>query len=276
MTTIKRAIITIDEEKCNGCGLCIPGCPEGALQVIDGKARLVSDLFCDGLGACLGECPQGAISVEQREAEPYNERLVMANIVKAGPNTILAHLKHLRDHGEDGYYREAVAVLKEKGLSVPQPAEEAHACGGGCPGTMAKSITPPADSAEEQGPVASQLQQWPTQLQLINPAAPYFDNADLLVAADCVPFACGDFHTRFLKGKIVVNFCPKLDQANDQYVEKLSLILQRHCIRSITVVRMVVPCCGGAEAIVRKALEAAGQSQQVTVNVVGISGKVLD
>jgi ferredoxin len=272
---MKRQIISIDEETCNGCGKCIPGCPEGALQVIDGKARLVSDLFCDGLGACLGECPLGAISVEEREAEPYNERLVMENIVKAGPNTILAHLKHLKDHGEDGYYRVAVAVLKEKGLPVPQAAPEVHACGGGCPGTMAKAFTPVAESAGEQGPVASQLRQWPTQLHLMNPSAAYFENADLLVAADCVPVACGDFHNRFLKGKIVVQFCPKLDQSNERYIEKLAAILQQHAIRSITVARMEVPCCGGTELIVRKALELAGQNKSVTVNVVSLAGEVM-
>ncbi len=273
---MKRQIITIDEKVCNGCGKCIPGCPEGALQLIDGKARLISDLFCDGLGACLGECPVGAISVEEREAEPYNERLVMENIIKAGPNTIKAHLKHLKDHGEDGFYREAVAVLKEKGMPVPQSAPEGHACGGGCPGTMAKMFAPAADSAEAQGPVASQLRQWPTQLQLLNPAAPYFQNADLLVAADCVPTACGDFHNRLLKGKVVVQFCPKLDQATDRYVEKLASILQQNNIRSITVARMEVPCCGGTEFIVRKALELAGQSKKVTVNIVSISGEVQD
>ena len=146
---MKRQIIEIDEKKCTGCGLCIPGCPEGALQIIDGKARLISDLFCDGLGACLGECPEGAITTVEREAEPYSEELVMENIIKAGSNTIKAHLKHLKDHGETEYFEQAVAILLKKGLPIPKVEEDACPSGG-CPGTASQKIERKLRTVQQQ------------------------------------------------------------------------------------------------------------------------------
>ncbi len=272
---MKREIIEIDEKKCNGCGLCIPGCPEGALQIIDGKARLVSDLFCDGLGACIGDCPQGAISVVEREAEPYDEAIVMDNIIKAGPNTIKAHLKHLKDHGEIEYFNQAVAILLKKGLSIPKVDEESCPSGG-CPGTAAQTIThedkPPTSV---QVDFQSQLKQWPVQLHLINPNAPYLENADLLLAADCVPFAYPNFHDRFMKGKIVINLCPKLDKDIEKYVDKLAEIFKNKSIKSLTIVRMEVPCCGGTEWIVQKAMEKAGKLIMPRVNIVSIKGEIV-
>jgi ferredoxin len=271
---MKRDIITIDENKCNGCGLCVPGCPEGALQIIDGKARLVSDLFCDGLGACIGDCPQGAISVESREAVPYDEARVMENIIQAGPNTIKAHLKHLRDHDQQEYFEQAVAILLRQGIAVPKLDEESCPSGG-CPGTAAKTIGHPEQTNLPQGSVQSQLRQWPVQLHLINPSAPYLHQADLLIAADCVPFAYGDFHNRFVKGKVVMTFCPKLDQGIETYIEKLAKIFSTQEIKSVTIVRMEVPCCGGTELIVQRALEQAGVVKMVKVNVVSINGELM-
>ncbi len=275
---MKREIIHIDEEKCTGCGLCIPNCPEGALQIIDGKARLISDLFCDGLGACIGHCPEGAIRTEKREAEPYDEARVMINIIKAGPNTIKAHLKHLKDHGEDDLYRQAVEILNEGHVPIPVPDVPEHACAGGCPGNAARTIEHPAQQQKTSNassiPLPSQLRQWPVQLQLINPNAGYFENADLLIAADCVPFAYADFHARFLKGKIPIIFCPKLDRTLDQYIQKLALIFKNHHINSISIVRMEVPCCGGTEIIVQRALEMAGKAMMVKVNVISIRGEI--
>jgi ferredoxin len=221
---MKRSIITIDNDKCNGCGACVPGCPEGAIRMIDGKARLVSDLFCDGLGAYLGECPEGAIAIEEREAEPYSERLVMENIAKQGANTINAHLTHLKDHG---------------------------------------------------GPLPSELRQWPVQLKLINPDAPYFKNADLVIAADCTPFAYGNFHREFLKGKALVIMCPKLDQYQEEYVEKLSVLLSNSSLKSLSIVRMEVPCCGGINIYVKKALAKAGKSMTVREYVISTKGEIL-
>ncbi len=271
---MKRQIIEINEEKCNGCGLCIPNCPEGALQIIDGKARLISDLFCDGLGACIGECPEGAITTVEREAEPYDEAKVMENIIKAGPNTIKAHLKHLKDHDQKEYFGQAVAILLRKGLPIPK-IEEESCSSGTCPGVAAHSIE------REEKPVRnveikSELKQWPVQLHLMNANAPYFKNADLLIAADCVPFAFANFHQRFVKGKIVINFCPKLNSGIDSYIEKLAEIFKNQDIKSITIVKMEVPCCGGVEYIVQKAMEKAGKFLMVKTYTISINGEIIN
>ncbi|RQV99234.1 4Fe-4S dicluster domain-containing protein [bacterium] len=273
---MKRQIIEIDEKKCTGCGLCIPGCPEGALQLIDGKARLVSDLFCDGLGACLGECPEGAISTIEREAEPYDEARVMEeNIIPKGENTIKAHLKHLRDHSETEYFEQAVAIMLKKGLPIPKIDEDVCPSGG-CPGSAAHSIHREEETVTDQSVgVNSELRQWPVQLHLLNPNAAYLDNADLLIAADCVPFAYADFHRRFIKGKIVINLCPKLDQDIEKYVDKLAEIFRHKSIKSITIVRMEVPCCSGTEWIVQKAMEKSGKLIMPRVNIVSINGSII-
>ena len=279
---MKRKIIEIDESKCNGCGKCIPNCPEGALQIIDGKARLISDLFCDGLGACVGECPLGAMKVVEREAEPYDEKTVMLKgIIPHGENTIKAHLKHLKEHNETEFLEIAINTLKENNIEVPDLEEKPKSpCGGGCPGMASRTMAPrTAQTAQagntQPGKVLSELRQWPLQLHLINPAAPYFDNADLLVSADCVPYAYGDFHRDFLQGKIVITFCPKLDNSMDRYLEKLTELFRTKQINSVTIVRMEVPCCGGTEMVVRKALEAAGKQVNVKVNVISINGEII-
>ena len=272
---MKRQIIEIDETKCDGCGVCIPNCPEGALQIIDGKARLISDLFCDGLGACIGECPQGAIETVEREAELYNEVKVMENIIKAGTNTIKAHLKHLRDHNQTEFFEQAVAILLKKRLPIPK-IDEDSCPSGTCPGVIEHSI-----KREELKEVPTsielktELRQWPVQLHLMNPNATYFDNADLLIAADCTPFAFANFHQRFMKNKVVINLCPKLDKGIDSYIEKLVEIFKNKNIKSLTIVKMEVPCCGGVEWIVQKAMEKAGKFLMVKVNVISIEGKII-
>jgi len=282
---MKRKIIEIDEERCTGCGQCVPDCPEGALQILDGKARLVSDLFCDGLGACLGTCPEGAIAVIEREAEPYNEKTVMANIVRQGEAVVRAHLEHLAGHGEMGLYDQAIEYLHENGLPVPahraEPVPSAAptvACpSAGCPGAAARTIERGPYGGGEGGGERpeSELRQWPVQLKLLNPAAPYFDDADLLIAADCVPFAYAGFHREFLRGRIVIIFCPKLDSEIDGYVEKLAEILTRHTIRSITVAHMEVPCCTGTRYVVDRAIERSGKTIPVTEKTISIRGEVL-
>jgi ferredoxin len=275
---MKRRIIKIDDDKCTGCGNCIPDCPEGALQLIDGKARLVSDLFCDGLGACIGSCPEGAISVEEREAEPYNEKKVMGNIVKAGTNTIKAHLKHLDDHGEAAYLNQAIEYLKDNKIDIPE-YKEASACESGvCPGS--KTIDMRGASMDEGNmdrdiKMSSKLRQWPVQLALVNPHAPYFKNADLLIAADCIPFASANFHNEFLSGRTVVIFCPKLDSDINGYIEKLSIIIRDNDIKSIAIVRMQVPCCGGATMIARKATEKSGKQIEAKEHVISLQGELL-
>jgi ferredoxin len=279
---VKRQIIRIDEDKCNGCGQCIPGCPEGALQIIDDKARLIGDLFCDGLGACIGTCPQDAISVEEREAEPYDERKVMENIVKQGPNTVRAHLHHLKEHNEMELFKTAVAVLKEKGMDIPGLNLSAPGSGPvfakGCPGAAMMDLrNKQSKPAQQSGAVAveSQLRQWPVQLQLINPHAPYLQGADLLVSADCVPYAYANFHERFLKDKIMITFCPKLDQTIDRYIEKLTTIFLDNDIKSVSVLHMEVPCCSGTAHIVQKALAEAKKIIPIEEYTISISGRQL-
>ncbi len=279
---MKRDIITIDEDLCTGCGQCIPGCPEGALQIIEGKARLVSDLFCDGLGACIGECPEKAIKVEKREAEPYDEEKVMGNVVPHGEATIRAHLGHLQKHGETGFLEIALGYLEKNNLPIlsgfkgeKTPGEEpVMACG--CPGTMAQEIKHEERNGDEDDSVQvrSELTQWPVQLHLLNPHAPYLKDADLLVAADCVPFSYGNFHRDFLRGKKLIIFCPKLDAGIDVYIEKLTAIFQSQNIRSLQLVHMEVPCCFGVGQIVEKAMREAGVKITVTDITVSINGEI--
>lgn len=276
---MKRKIIKIDEDKCNGCGLCIPNCPEGALQVIEGKARLINDLFCDGLGACLGECPLGAISVEEREAEPYNEYKVMENVAKAGPAVIKAHLKHLKEHNEMEFFNQAISFLKENNMDIPQLEEKQEAklpCG--CPGTLAKDLSKVRTSQSSESSnvkLQPELRNWPIQLQLLNPRAPYLKNADLVIAADCTPFAYPDFHRRFLKNKVLIMFCPKLDTTLDQYVNKLSDIFASQDINSITIVHMEVPCCSGVENIIKQALNKSNQNIILKDYTISIDGEII-
>lgn len=269
---MKRNIITIDHQKCTGCGVCIPGCPEGAIQMIDGKARLISDLFCDGLGACLGHCPEGAITIEEREAAPYDEVKVMQNCIPQGQNVINAHLSHLAGHGQTDYLQQAIQVLQDQNIPIPDYHHPHHTCPGSQPQQF-KPENPAADSVSASNP--SQLAHWPVQLQLLNPEAPYFSKADVLISADCVPYAFGDFHRTFLHGKIVITFCPKLDTTLDQYQQKLTAIFQKNSIQSITVLNMEVPCCFGTLKIVREALERSGKTIPVHTCTISLKGEIL-
>lgn len=289
-----REIVKIDEDLCDGCGLCIPNCHEGALQIIDGKARLISELMCDGLGACLGHCPQGAIEIEKREAEEYDEVTVIKQMIPKGENLVIAHLKHLKDHGEIGFLQEAVRYLKahenELEVDVNHIIREVHnsqvhaqaesgCASGGCPGSAPVSFERPsfmmAPEANTTVSGQSELQQWPVQMHLINPAAGYFQGADLLVAADCAAFAHGSFHQTFIKGKKLVIACPKLDQGKEIYVEKLVRLIEESKVNTITVVVMEVPCCGGLSQLVEIAIERASRKVPVKEIVVGIRGDVL-
>lgn len=302
---MKRKIVEIDEDLCNGCGLCIPNCQEGALQIIDEKARLISDLFCDGLGACLGHCPEGAITIIEREAEPYNERKVMEGIIPKGRNTILAHLKHLRDHNEVDYLNAAIHYLNEnnidmsnEGFELSKPAmagfpgknmqehhdHSAHAAPAcGCQGSMAMDFSIDEEQVNEAARkgsdplnVPSELKQWPVQLHLLNPQASYFREADVVLTADCVPFAMGNFHARFLKGKSLAIACPKLDSNKDSYVQKLASMIADSRINSLSVIMMEVPCCGGLLAMAEMARQQAGRNIPIKRIIVGIKGDVLD
>ncbi len=272
---IRRKIIRIDEEKCTGCGECIPNCPEGALQVIDGKARLVSELFCDGLGACIGHCPVGAITVEEREAEPYDERKVVARVVAQGRNVLRAHLAHLRAHGADDYLREALDYLREHDIEVPEPQERFVPCG--CPSAQAMELEP-REAERSEGPggrAVSRLGHWPVQITLVSPAAPFLDGADLVVVADCVPFAYANFHEDFLKGRAVLVGCPKLDDA-EAHIKKLAAVFEHNDIRSVEVVHMEVPCCTGLLWLVQQALERCGKDLPLEATKIGMGGEVVE
>jgi ferredoxin len=295
---MKRDILKIDEDLCNGCGLCVPNCHEGALQVIDGKVRLVSELMCDGLGACIGHCPEGAIAIETREAEPYNEIGVMEQMIDKGGNTVIAHLKHLKDHGETGFLQEGVSFLKahrtelefnldeiigevhnHKNVTMnqPQPQPQFHGEGGGCPGSRAMVIGKSSRQENNASPSdqPSELRQWPVQMHLINPNAPYLKSADLLLSADCVAFSMGGFHGKYLRGKSLAIACPKLDQGTDSYIEKLTAMIDIAKVNTITVMMMEVPCCGGLMQMVRAAMVNSARKVPVKKIIVGINGDVL-
>ncbi|MBE0647057.1 MAG: 4Fe-4S binding protein [Bacteroidales bacterium] len=299
---MKRKIVEIDEELCNGCGECIPNCQEGALQIIDSKARLISDLFCDGLGACIGHCPEGAITIVEREAEPYNERKVMELIIPKGRNTILAHLKHLRDHNEVDFLNVAIQYLKEndidmsnEGFELKKPAkagypdqvintdpeQPAQACG--CMGSQAmdfnidhEEVNEAPTAGSDNVNIPSELKQWPVQLHLLNPQASYFRDADVVLTADCVPFAMANFHSRFLKGKSLAIACPKLDTNKESYIQKLASMIADSRINSLSVIMMEVPCCGGLLAMAETARQKAGRNVPIKRIIVGIKGDVLE
>ena len=241
-----RKIVRIDQDKCDGCGLCVPSCAEGAIKMINGKAVLSADNLCDGLGACLGECPRDAITVEEREADEFDEAAVEEHLAAQG---------------------------KPAPVHAPQPA--AHHHGGGCPGSRAMSFDRPQDStpAASAGSQQSQLAQWPVQLTLVSTTAPYFQGTDLLITADCVPVAYAGYHEDFLKGKAVVMGCPKLDD-NNFYQQKLTELFSKSDVKSITVLKMEVPCCGGIAVAARQALAASGKQIPYKEVTIGIKGEI--
>lgn len=309
---MKREIVVIDRDLCNGCGVCIPNCHEGALQMIDDKATLVSELMCDGLGACIGHCPVGAITIEEKEAEAYDEIITLKEMLKnGGRNVVLAHLKHLKDHQQKEYIHQAFDYLtenadsidwdvkeliyevKQHGRTEAMPPQEnpylqnlvaaveepsAGGCGGGCPGSASKEIKPVGVAAASNTQVdgQSQLTQWPVQMHLLNPMAPFFQNCDLLLAADCVAFSMGDFHSKFLKDKKLAIACPKLDSNKEVYIEKLVHMIDQSQINTLTVMKMEVPCCGGLVQIAQMALEQAQRKIPLKVVTVSTQGEVLE
>ncbi len=294
---MKRQIIKIDENKCNGCENCIPNCHEGALQMIDGKARLISDLRCDGLGACIGECPAGAISMEEREATPYDEKTVIKDILNKGKNTVIAHFNHLKQHGEDAYVNQGFEYLWEHedeldfsmnevseevlGSVRNEPKEEddrSETLKCGCPGTAAKEFK--NNEAETSNMTTnnqpSQLTHWPVQLHLINPSASYFDHADLLLSADCVAYSLGDFHSNYLKGKALSIACPKLDSNKEVYLQKLIRMINDAKINTIIVMKMEVPCCNGILSLAQEAVNQSERKVPIKSITVGVQGEIID
>jgi len=260
-----RKIVQIDEAKCDGCGQCIPSCAEGAIALVDGKARLSADVLCDGLGACLGECPRGAITVVERDAAAFDEAAVAAHLAgREGAGAPTPHARPaLHAAPPPAPARPRLAVVPDTGASQ----------GGGCPGSRPRTLRPAPTAPATAGPAQSRLGQWPVQLHLVPVTAPYFQGADLLVAADCVPFAYAGFHDGLLAGRALVVGCPKLDD-NAFYAKKLGEILARSDIRSVTVARMEVPCCGGIAMAARQAIAASGKAIPLRDVVVGIDGEL--
>jgi NAD-dependent dihydropyrimidine dehydrogenase PreA subunit len=251
-----RDIVRIDEEKCNGCGLCVPACAEGAIKIIDGKAKLIADNLCDGLGACLGHCPQDAIIVEKRNAEAFDEAAVEAHLGGPAP-AAAAHPVHPPAGGCPSAQVRVVAP---------------H--GGGCPSAQVRHLAPAAAvGSSEAAPRSSELRQWPVQMHLVPPSAPFLQDADLILAADCAPFAYADFHRDLLQGKALLIGCPKLDDGQ-AYLDKLTAILRQNRVRSLTVVHMEVPCCSGLIAIARRALEASGAATPLATVKVTVGGEL--
>src|SRR5512146_295442 len=247
-TMAMRKVVVIDEANCDGCGECVTSCAEGAIAVIDGKARLVSEIYCDGLGACLGHCPQGAITIEERDAPTFDEALTQ---------------KRLRT------LQRAPAAPALRVTDTPHQ----------CPGSLLRSFGPPAATAQFNRPpaggVPSELTSWPIQLTLVPPTAPYLRGADILLVADCVPFAYADFHRRFLKGRPVIIGCPKLDQM-DAYAKKLTDIVRVAEPKSLSVLHMEVPCCSGFTRLAQYALQAAASDVPLADITIGIRGEILD
>ena len=239
-----RKIISIDEEKCNGCGLCVPSCAEGAIEIIDGKAKLVADRYCDGLGACLGECPQGALKIIEAQAEAFDEEAV-------------------KDH---------LSAREQKKTD----AAPTLACG--CPSAMLRTFQPAATQAAKPGPQQKQssaLTHWPVQIRLVPPTAPFLKGADLLVAADCTPIAYPDFHRDLLRNRVVLIGCPKFDDVQG-YVQKFREIFEKADIKSITAVEMEVPCCRGLSMVLRRAMELAGKRIPLETVTISTEGEILD
>jgi NAD-dependent dihydropyrimidine dehydrogenase PreA subunit len=286
-----REVVKIDEELCNGCGDCVPNCHEGALQIIDGKVRLISDLLCDGLGACLGHCPTGAITIEKREAEAYDEVKVMEIMVTKGKNTVVAHLKHLKEHNEKEFLRQGIEFLKANknklsfntdevmdALTNKSDFQQMHvAHQGGCPGSREINFAAAnnTNSSIAPGDAPSELRQWPVQLHLVNPMAGYFQKADVLIAADCTAFAMGNFHRDYLKGRALAIACPKLDSNKQVYIEKITSLITNSQINTLTVLIMEVPCCGGLLAMVQEAVANSARKVPVKLAVVGLQGEIL-
>ena len=249
---MKRKIIEIDEDLCNGCGICVPSCHEGAIQIIDGKAKLIDDKFCDGLGDCLSDCPLGAIKIIEREAADYDDDAV----------------------------QEHLANLKKRQQETPKPAH-GHGCSGGCPGSANKVIKKPSPASNESESKSSsnlnapsELTQWPVQLHLLSPLAPFFHAKELIVAADCVAFAMGNFHNQLLKDKAVAIACPKLDDTGP-YLDKITAILQHNNVTKLSVAIMEVPCCRGLGTLAKQALDNSGKDIPFSIITVSVDGQIL-
>ncbi|OFK24140.1 ATP-binding protein [Olsenella sp. HMSC062G07] len=266
-----RKIIHIDEEKCNGCGLCATACHEGAIDIVDGKAKLVRENFCDGFGDCLPNCPTGAITFEEREAPEYDDAAVKRTQEEAKNEAMKMTVEEIMQVEDENERRKLMmAKMKEEGGSMPH---------GGCPGSRsmqlaARAEESPAAQMEAYAKPIPRLAQWPCQIKLVPTEAPFFDGAKLLIAADCTAYAYANMHEEFMRGRVTLIGCPKLDDID--YSEKLTEIIKNNDIREVTIVRMEVPCCGGLEMATKNALQASGKFIPWRVVTISRDGKILD
>jgi ferredoxin len=264
-----RKIIRIDEEICNGCGECIIGCPEQAIQLVETpngpRARLVKDIYCDGLGACLGTCPTGALTIEERSSDPYDDHATLARIKELAPEMMDIHAKHIEKHAGE------LAITPEHPKAGTHSNYKAQGFTG-CPSAQTMHWTGTESHSKSSARLESDLRQWPVQLHLVAPSAPYFQNADLAFIADCVPFCYPNFHQDLLKGKAIAVCCPKLDDVQD-YIPKIAQIIKTAHPKSIQVVHMTVPCCFGLKKIVEEAIKLAGSNIPLDEVVIGIKGE---
>lgn len=269
-----RKIIQIDEEQCDGCKMCIPACPEGAIQMVDGKAKLVKDFYCDGLGACLGHCPQDAITVIEREAEEYDEHSVMQNVMTKGDAVVRQHLQHLHEHGQDKYLKVAMSML-ENG-QTDKAGLELFRSNSSCPGSHSFSFEKPEIPIQTQmKAITSSLNHWPIQMHLISPMAPHYRGSEVVLAADCVAYSLADFHQTYLAGRTLAIACPKLDINQQVYLEKIKMLIDQSQIKALHVLIMQVPCCSGLLQLAQTALEQSERKIPVKATVVGVQGQIL-
>ena len=261
MVKTRRKIIEINEKLCTGCGECIPGCPEQAIELVETpqgkKARLVKDIYCDGLGACLGACPNDAITIEEQEAELYDDNATVERIREIAPEMLEIHNQHMAEHAHE---------------PISSASLESLHSGHSCPSAQVLQWTDVASNSTEQIPLKSELRQWPVQLHLVPPSAPYFQNADLIFVADCVPFAYPNFHQDFLRNKAVAVCCPKLDDTSN-YVSKIAQIIKTANPKSIQVVHMTVPCCFGLKLLVEEAAKQDGTKIPIEEIIISIKGE---
>ena len=270
-----REIVHIDEDKCNGCGLCVPACAEGAIRLIDGKAKLIADNLCDGIGACLGHCPQGAIIIEKRAADEFDEEAVTAHLHTVATAAAPAPAPASACGCPSAAVQSFAPPQHGRGHGHGHGHGHGGGHGGGCPSAALRNFVPvnAGASNDAAGERPSELRQWPIQMHLVPPTAPFLNGADLLLAADCAPFAYADFHRDLLKGKALLIGCPKLDDGQ-AYLEKLTAMLRQNEIKSLTVAHMEVPCCSGLIQIAKQAIANSGKEVPLKTMRIGIQGDV--
>ena len=277
---VVRKIIQIDEELCTGCGNCIVDCAEAALEIIDGKAKVVNELFCDGLGACIQGCPEGALEIIEREAVEFNEEAVEKRLesLKSKEEAELKQVKQIvAEHSHQCGCQSSQTMVFDEQSDIKQvneiKAESSHQCG--CPSSQTMVFDEPTVENEATGKITSTLRQWPVQMHLINPNAPYYQGADVLISADCVAYSYGDFHRDFLKSKSIAIACPKLDQGKEVYIEKIKSLIDVAKINTLTVAIMEVPCCSGLLGLAQEGAKRASRKIPMKFVVIGVKGDIL-